>query len=62
MKKRKNAYSVVTGAAAGGGVSGALPVPGADIAATIGIIIFHFSFYICLSLFIVICFYLFILT
>lgn len=34
--KMKKAYSIVAGAAAGGGVSGALPVPGADIAATIG--------------------------
>jgi len=35
--KRKKAYSVVAGASAGGGVSGALPVPGADIAATIAV-------------------------
>jgi len=35
--KKKQAYSIVAGAAAGGGVSGALPVPGADIAATIAV-------------------------
>jgi uncharacterized protein (DUF697 family) len=37
QSKKKRAYSIVATAAAGGGVSGALPVPGADIAATIAV-------------------------